>query len=58
MPQRLISLDTETTGIDDKAEILQLSIIDGTGRTIIDQYFRPEHTVQQSTTSSLHSIIS
>lgn len=43
-PEKILVLDTETTGVDGSAEILQLSIIDGTGKTIMDQYFRPEHT--------------
>lgn len=54
--EKILVLDTETTGIDDKAEILQLSIIDGTGRTIIDQYFRPEHTASWPEAAAVNGI--
>lgn len=38
-----IVLDTETTGINVKqgAEVLQLSIIDGAGNTLFNEYFKP-----------------
>lgn len=40
-----IVIDTETTGLDPmEDEILQLSIIDGDGNTIIDRKYKPEHT--------------
>lgn len=40
-----IVIDTETTGLDPlDDEILQLSIIDGDGNTIIDRKYKPERT--------------
>lgn len=40
-----IVIDTETTGLDPmEDEILQLSIIDGDGNTIIDRKYKPEHS--------------
>ncbi len=37
-----IILDTETTGLDpERDELLQVAIIDDTGKTLIDQYVRP-----------------
>lgn len=40
-----IVIDTETTGLDPmEDEILQLSIIDGDGNTIIDRKYKPDHT--------------
>lgn len=40
--KQIIVLDTETTGLSpDKDEILQLSIIDGTGNTLFNSYFKP-----------------
>lgn len=37
----ILVLDTETTGFDSKAEILQLSVIDGSGEIRMNEYFRP-----------------
>ena len=39
--KKILVLDTETTGFDSKAEILQLSVIDGSGEIRINEYFRP-----------------
>lgn len=40
----IICLDTETTGIDRHSdEILQLSIIDGSGVVLFDEYIKPLH---------------
>lgn len=38
----IIVLDTETTGLDKKAQVLQLSIIDGSGKTLFNEYVKPE----------------
>lgn len=38
----IIVLDTETTGLTDSDELLQLSIIDDAGSILFDSYFRPE----------------
>ena len=37
----ILVLDTETTGFDRKAEILQISVIDGSGEILMNEYFRP-----------------
>lgn len=41
----VICFDTETTGLDagGRDEILQLSIVDGTGAALFSDYVRPEH---------------
>ena len=41
----VICFDTETTGLDagGRDEILQLSIVDGTGAVLFSDYVRPEH---------------
>ena len=39
---RILALDTETTGVGPNAEILQLSVIDGEGAVRMNQYFRPK----------------
>lgn len=40
--RNIIVLDTETTGLDEKAQVLQLSIIDGSGKTLFNEYVKPE----------------
>ena len=40
----ILVLDTETTGFSKSDEILQLSIINGDGEVVMNEYFRPEHT--------------
>lgn len=41
-PSKIIVLDTETTGVDKKSdELLQVSIIDGYGNTLLDTYVKP-----------------
>lgn len=42
-PRSIICLDTETTGLDENAEILQLGICDGLGNPIFNHYFKPLH---------------
>lgn len=43
-PDRIVVIDTETTGVNDKAEILQFSAIDENGKVLMNRYFRPAHT--------------
>ena len=42
--EKIIVLDTETTGVDKAAEILQLSILNGAGDVLMNEYFHPLHT--------------
>lgn len=44
-PQSIVCFDTETTGFDAQGndEILQLSIIDGTGKVLFSDYVKPSH---------------
>lgn len=52
-----IILDTETTGLDPRVnEILQLSIIDGDGRTILDRKYKPEHNTTWREAERVHHI--
>lgn len=42
-----IVLDTETTGLDPiKDEIIQLSIIDGNGETLLNEYYKPKKVTE------------
>lgn len=52
-----IVLDTETTGLDPRVnEILQLSIIDGDGRTILDRKYKPERNTTWREAERVHHI--
>lgn len=37
----MIIFDTETTGVTENDEIIQLSIIDGKGKTLVNEYVHP-----------------
>lgn len=40
-----VYLDTETTGLDKNAEIIEIAIVDDAGQTLIDQLVRPSRTI-------------
>ena len=40
-----VVLDTETTGLDSRAEIVEISIIDKQGNTLFDSLIKPEHPI-------------
>jgi DNA polymerase-3 subunit epsilon len=40
--QDVVYLDTETTGIDGRAEIVEIAVIDGAGQTLLDTLVRPD----------------
>ena len=43
--QDVLILDTETTGIDGSAEIVQISIIDTMGNELLDEYVMPKGSI-------------
>lgn len=54
---RRIVIDTETTGLDPQFdEILQLSIIDGYGNTILNNYYKPQHIESWEEAQKTHHI--
>lgn len=40
--QDVVYLDTETTGIDGRAEIVEIAVVDGTGQTLLDTLVQPD----------------
>lgn len=52
----IITLDTETTGLADDDEILQLSIIDKQGNCLFDDYFKPSHKTEWKKAEAIHHI--
>lgn len=42
MLNSVVVIDTETTGLDADAEILQCSIISGKGKVLLNEFYRPE----------------
>ena len=41
--EKTIALDTETTGFNADDEVLQLSVLNGNGKTLFNEYFKPQH---------------
>lgn len=56
-PAKTICLDVETTGlIAGEDEILQLSIIDGTGAVLLNEYIRPQHATEWPEAAAINGI--
>jgi DNA polymerase-3 subunit epsilon len=49
-----VVLDTETTGLD-RAEIVQIAIVDSAGRTLLDTLVKPRNPIPQAATN-IHGI--
>lgn len=52
----IIVIDTETTGLSPYDEILQLSIIDGNGKTLLNELYRPLNHTQWSEAEKVNGI--
>lgn len=50
-----VILDTETTGLDNRSQIVQLAVIDNTGKTLIDTLVKPTIEIPQRATD-IHGI--
>lgn len=48
-------LDTETTGLDDQAEIIEISVIDARGQVLLDTLVRPSGSIPAEA-SAIHGI--
>lgn len=48
-------LDTETTGLDDQAEVVEISVIDASGQVLLDTLVRPSGAIP-SEASAIHGI--
>lgn len=46
-----VVLDTETTGLDDDDELVQVSVIDHTGEILLDQRLRPQKAIHPQATA-------
>lgn len=56
-PINIVCFDCETTGLDKvNDEVLQLSIIDGEGNTLMNQYFKPEHVTEWPNAEAVNHI--
>lgn len=56
-PERCLVLDTETTGLNPaEDDILQVSVIDGTGRTVMDELVHPYRKARWPEAQRIHGI--
>ncbi len=54
-PQSWVILDTETTGLDQKAEVIQIGVIDGAGNVLMDNVLlRPVRPIPPDATAIHH----
>ena len=54
-PGTVLILDTETTGIDDRAEVLDIALLDTTGRVVYDEPIMPQGHIPASA-SAVHGL--
>ncbi|MDG9666745.1 3'-5' exonuclease [Hahella sp. CR1] len=52
---RVVVLDTETTGLDDQAEVIEISVMDMRGNVLFDQLVRPLNPVPPEATE-IHGV--
>lgn len=55
--EKILCLDVETTGLDfENDEIVQLSIINGNGDVLFNEYIKPEHQTEWDAAEAIHGI--
>ena len=55
--EKILCFDVETTGLSrEEDEILQLSIVDGTGKTVFNEYIKPTHHESWDGAEAIHGI--
>ena len=54
--ERVLFFDLELTGVYDHDEIISISIVDGTGKLIMDTLVKPTHTKKWKRTEKIHGI--
>ena len=55
-PKRVLFFDLELTGVYSHDEIISISIVDGTGKLIMDTLIKPTHTKRWKRTEKIHGI--
>ena len=55
-PKRVLFFDLELTGVFERDEILSVSIVDGTGKTVMDTLTRPMRNKRWKRTEKIHGI--
>jgi len=55
LSQEPLYLDTETTGLDDRAEICDIAVVDHTGNVLLDTLVRPKRPIPAAATT-VHGI--
>ena len=55
-PSRVLFFDLELTGVYSHDEIISISIVDGTGKLIMDTLIKPTHTKRWKRTEKIHGI--
>ena len=54
---KIICIDIETTGLDrNNDEILQVSIINGRGKTLYNSYIKPDYTTEWKEAEAINKI--
>lgn len=54
--KNIIVIDTETTGLSFDSDLLQVSIIDGYGKTLFDSYMKPIHATEWKEAEAVNGI--